>query len=64
METFPVVKRKDERKYGESRTKRVILEIYDEMAKAMCTGIPHKTRLNSPPGPPRRYHPPKKVEVA
>jgi len=34
METFPIVKRKDEQKYGEYRTKRVILEIYDAMAEA------------------------------
>ena len=32
MDTFPIVKRKDEKKYGEYRTKRVILEIYDEMS--------------------------------
>jgi hypothetical protein len=30
METFPIVKRKDEKQYGEYRTKRVILEMYDE----------------------------------
>jgi hypothetical protein len=28
IETFPVVKRKDGQKYGEYRTKRVILECY------------------------------------
>jgi len=32
MDTFPIVKRKDEKEYEEYRTKRVILEIYDEMA--------------------------------
>jgi hypothetical protein len=31
METYPIVKRKDEKQYGEYRTKRVILEMYDEM---------------------------------
>jgi hypothetical protein len=31
MDTFPIVRRKDEAKYGEYRTKRVILEIYDQM---------------------------------
>jgi hypothetical protein len=41
METFPIVKRKDEQKYGEYRTKRVILECYDAMAKAMKTGRPY-----------------------
>jgi hypothetical protein len=33
METFPIVKRKDEATYGEYRTKRVILEMYEEMAQ-------------------------------
>ena len=32
METFPIVKRKDEAKHGEYLTKRVILEMYDQMA--------------------------------
>jgi len=35
METFPIVKRKDEKLFGEYRTKRVILEINDEMKKGM-----------------------------
>src|SRR5208337_2656765 len=33
LDTFPIVKRKDEARFGEYRTKRVILEIYDEMAQ-------------------------------
>ncbi|NMN99777.1 hypothetical protein HH308_00925 [Gordonia sp. TBRC 11910] len=32
METFPIVKRKDIAEFGEYRTKRLILEAYDEMA--------------------------------
>ncbi|MBN1461583.1 MAG: hypothetical protein JXA57_18795, partial [Armatimonadetes bacterium] len=32
METFPIVKRHDEERFGEYRTKRVILENYDRMA--------------------------------
>jgi hypothetical protein len=31
MGTFPIVKREDEKQHSEYRTKRVILEIYDEM---------------------------------
>ena len=49
METFPIVKRKDEKLFGEYRTKRVILEIYDEMRRAMETGEAYRTRLV--PGP-------------
>ena len=59
METFPIVKRKDEEKHGEYRTKRVILEIYDEMAEAMRTGNQYKTRLDPPPADPRCCHPPR-----
>ncbi len=56
METFPIVKRKDEAKYGEYRTKRVILEIYDEMTEAIRTGKPYQTRLDPPPADPRVAH--------
>jgi len=41
METFPIVKRKDEATWGEYRTKRVILEMYDAMRRAMMTGVPY-----------------------
>ena len=57
METFPIVKRKDEAAHGGYRTKRVILEIYDEMARAMETGTPYQTRLDPPPGDPHVAHP-------
>ncbi|WP_280439557.1 Eco57I restriction-modification methylase domain-containing protein [Nocardia cyriacigeorgica] len=43
METFPIVKRKDEAAYGEYRTKRLILEIYDAMAEAERTGVPYRS---------------------
>ncbi len=56
METFPIVKRKDEERFGEYRTKRVILEIYDEMAEAIRTGRSYQTRLDPPPGDPRAAH--------
>jgi hypothetical protein len=52
MDTFPIVKRKDEEKWGEYRTKGVILEIYDAMAEAMRTGRAYQTLLDPPPGPP------------
>ncbi|WP_162141327.1 hypothetical protein [Paucidesulfovibrio longus] len=59
MDTFPIVKRKDEAAYGEYRTKRVILEIYDELQQAMATGKPYQTRLDPPPADPRCCHPAK-----
>ncbi len=48
METFPIVKRKDKATHGEYRTKRVILEIYDQMARAAETGQPYETLLDPP----------------
>jgi hypothetical protein len=57
METFPIVKRKDEQKYGEYRTKEHILEIYDAMQRAIDTGQPYQTLLDPPPANPRVAHP-------
>ena len=56
METFPIVKRKDEQAHGEYRTKRVILEMYDAMAQAMATGMAYQTRLDPPPADARVAH--------
>jgi hypothetical protein len=42
MDTFPIVKRRDEAKYAEYRTKQVILGIYDAMTSAMATGVPYQ----------------------
>ncbi len=52
METFPIVKRKDEKKYGSYRTKELIIEVYDKMAEAIATGTEYKTILNPSSGPP------------
>jgi hypothetical protein len=63
METFPIVKRKDEQAHGQYRTKNTILEIYDEMAEAIAANeaaraaarpatAQYQTRLDPPPGPP------------
>ena len=39
IDCFPIVRRRDEEKYGgDYRTKRVILEIYDDMQEAIRTG--------------------------
>ena len=57
MGTFPIVRRNDEKTHGEYRTKRLILEIYDEMTEASRTGQPFRTRLDPPPADPRVAHP-------
>lgn len=57
MDTFPIVRKNDEKSHGEYRTKRVILEIYDVMADAPRTGQPYQTRLDPAPADPRVAHP-------
>jgi len=57
METFPIVRRNDEKQYGAYRTKELILDIYDRMAKAMQGGEPYQTILDPPPADPRLAHP-------
>ena len=50
METFSVVKKRDEQRYGAFRTKELILEIYDAMAEAALSGKSYQTILDPPPG--------------
>ena len=58
METFPIVLREDGEMYDRRyRTKRVILEICDEMQRAIETGVPYQTRLDPRPAAPRVAHP-------
>ncbi len=48
METFPIVNRKDEQAHCEYRTKRVILEMYDQMAALPNIDVPHPKGLDEP----------------
>ena len=49
METFPIVKRKDDARWGECRTKRVVLEEYEEMAGSVWReGEVRGTALDGP----------------
>lgn len=57
LETFPIVKRKDEAEFGEYRTKSLILERYDAMAKADAEGVEYETALDPPPADPSLCHP-------
>lgn len=50
MDTFPIVRRKDEAEHGEFRTKRVILEVFDAMQAAMDAEVKYQTILDPPPG--------------
>ena len=38
LDSFPVVRKYDEREFGEYRTKRLVLEAYDRMARAIANG--------------------------
>lgn len=58
MDTFPIVRRDDEKRHGDYRTKRVILEIYDAMSDAIRTGQLYQTRLDPPPADARVAHSP------
>ncbi len=49
MDTFRVWREKEVKLCGEYRTKRVILEVYDELQRAMECGVPYCSRLV--PGP-------------
>ncbi|MBK9968584.1 MAG: hypothetical protein IPP07_28450 [Holophagales bacterium] len=57
LDTFPIVRKNDEKAHGEYRTKRVILEVYDAMAESIRTDQPYQTRLDPPPADPRVAHP-------
>lgn len=57
METFPIVRKNDEKAYGEYRTKRVIIEIYDELADAIESKATYMPRVDPHPADPRVAHP-------
>jgi Eco57I restriction-modification methylase len=59
MDTFRVAKQEDEKQYSEYRTKRVILEIYDEMRRAIETCDAYRTWLDPPPADPSMAHLPR-----
>ncbi len=57
MESFPIVKRKDEAAHGDYRTKLQILDIYDAIQRAIETGKAYQAILEPPPADPRIAHP-------
>lgn len=46
METFPIVKRKDEAAFGCYRTKELILEVFDAMQAAIDSGVQYSSPLD------------------
>ena len=51
MDSFDTLRRREEKphEFGEFRTKRLIVEVYDAMADASRTGKPYQTILDPPP---------------
>lgn len=50
LDSFPVVRRNEERDLGEYRTKRLVLSAYDDLVDAASTGVPFVSPLDPPPG--------------
>ena len=50
LDSFPLVRKKDEEAHGRYRTKERILEIYDQMLEAQRTGSEWVSPLQPPPG--------------
>ena len=50
LDTFEVLRRNEARRWGEFRTKRLVLETYDGLAAAMASGRSYQTPLESAAG--------------
>lgn len=49
MDSFPIIKSDEETKFGEYRTKRTVLQIYQEMDRVRRSGGEYITQLNPRP---------------
>ncbi len=54
--TFPIVERRENERYGEFRTKHLVLARYDATSEAQRIGKTRQTPLDSPPADPRAAH--------
>jgi len=59
MDTFPIVKRNDINKYGEYRTKDLVLAAWDQMQEAIDNNTEYVPMTDPPPAHPSVAHPPK-----
>jgi hypothetical protein len=50
LDSFFVLRKYEERDFGEFRTKRLVLTEYDAMRRAAESGIPYRSPLSPPPG--------------
>jgi len=56
LDSFTVLQKYEESDYGEFRTKRLVMEIYDQISAAMQTGRAYQTRLKPVPADPSCCH--------
>jgi len=63
LDTFPIVRAKEEREHGAYRTKCLVLECYDALAAAIASGKPYVSPLSPPPADPRLAHPAREAEI-
>jgi hypothetical protein len=52
LDSFTVLEKYERRDHGEFRTKRLVLEVFDDMADAIRGGTAYVSRLDPPPGDP------------
>lgn len=57
LDSFTVLRKYEERGYGEFRTKRLVLTAYDAMEEAKSSGTVYRTSLYPPPADPSLCHP-------
>jgi len=50
LDSFPLLRKYEERDLGEFRTKRLVLAAYDAMTTAAQSGVPFVSPLDPPPG--------------
>lgn len=59
LDSFSILKRRDEERFGDYRTKLVILNIHDSMRTATVNRTDYQTVLDPPPADPSCCHPPR-----
>jgi Eco57I restriction-modification methylase len=56
LDSFTVLRKYEDHEHGEFRTRRLVLEVYDAIAKAQDLGTAYQTVLDPPPGDFRCCH--------
>lgn len=56
LDSFTVLRKYEETDFGEYRTKRLVLEVFDAITEAKRAGMPYRTRLDPPAADPSCCH--------